>query len=359
MSIWNPLISYDALPDIPEGQLESNAVLRACVEARAALEGLRQVTKVLPNPDVLVNSLPLLEAQASSEIENIVTTQDDLFRTANDVGRADAATGAALRNRDALVLGAAALANGRPIGTVMAEQLCTCIRQIDVHVRRGAGTALASNTGVVIYTPPQGEQLLRTLLASWERFVNGDSELDPLVRMAAAHYQFEAIHPFTDGNGRTGRIVNLLMLVDRGLLDRPVLHLSRYIIRHRGEYYARLHAVTADGDWDGWLRYMLAAVADTARWTTSKIDAIARLHAATTADVRSQVPKIYSRELIDVLFTQPYCRVANLVDAGIAQRQTASTYLQALARIGVLAPPGPGREKVFVNARFMALLAAD
>ncbi|MEZ4365166.1 MAG: Fic/DOC family N-terminal domain-containing protein [Kofleriaceae bacterium] len=356
MTVWNHLIPYDELPDVPEDRLESREVMRACADARAALEGLRQVTKVLPNPGVLISALPLLEAQASSAIENVVTTRDALFRSANDLVGADAATGEALRYRDALALGASAIASGRPIATVLAEQLCSCIRRVETPVRRGPGTVLASG-GKVIYTPPGGERRVRALLTRWERFVHGRSGLDPLLRMAAAHYQFEAIHPFTDGNGRTGRILNLLILVERGLLEQPVLHLSRYILRHRAEYYRRLLAVTAAGDWDGWLRYMLAAVGDTARWTTSRVDAIARLHDATAIEVRRVLPKIYSRELIDVLFTQPYCRIGDLVAAGVAKRQTASTYLQALATAGLLEVRVAGREKLFVNTRFMALLA--
>ena len=153
-----------------------------------------------------------------------------------------------------------------------------------------------------------------------------------MIRMAVGHYQFEAIHPFTDGNGRTGRILNLLYLVDQKLLDQPVLYLSRAIIRNKIDYYRLLNAVTSDAAWEPWVRYMLEAVAETARWTTAKIHAIRDLLRDTTAFVQRRAPAVYTRELVELIFAQPYCRIANVVEAGLAQRQTASEYLKAAAR---------------------------
>jgi Fic family protein len=201
-----------------------------------------------------------------------------------------------------------------------------------------------------------GEAVLRDKLANWERFVHGEDNLDPLVRMAVSHYQFEAIHPFTDGNGRTGRILNLLMLVERGLLDEPILYLSKYIIEHRPAYYRLLLDVTLSNAWEPWILYMLAAVLDTAQWTQARIAAIKELMQVTADKVRSKTPKIYSRELVDVLFNQPYCRIENLVDAGIAKRETASRYLKTLADAKVLREEKIGRQKLFVNPAFLALL---
>jgi Fic family protein len=227
-------------------------------------------------------------------------------------------------------------------------------------VRRVPGTALAnSETGQRIYTPPEGEDRIRMLLADWERFLHQAEEIDPLIRMAAAHYQFEAIHPFTDGNGRTGRVLNSLFLVEQGLLPLPILYLSRYIIAHKADYYRRLLAVTREEDWEGWLLYILRGVAETATWTTAKIGAIRKLAAETTEYVRGKAPKIYSRELVDTLFEQPYCRIANLVDAGIVGRQAASRYLKALVAIGVLREMSFGREKLFVHGRLLNLLTRE
>jgi Fic family protein len=210
-----------------------------------------------------------------------------------------------------------------------------------------------------VYTPPEGEARLRDLLANWEHFLHDQSAIDPLVRMAAAHYQFEAIHPFTDGNGRTGRVLNSLFLVEQGLLPLPILYLSRYIIANKADYYRLLLAVTRDGAWEPWLLYMLRAVEDTATWTTRKIGAIRKLASDTAEQVRNKLPKIYSRELVDVLFEQPYCRIANLVDARIAGRQAASRYLKALVSIDVLREQTFGREKLFVHPKLMNLLARD
>ena len=352
---------YNDLPDLPPAaQLETKPVLKACIEARAALAALQQAARLIPNPAVLINTMPLLEAQASSEIENIVTTSDALFRYAQlDERAADPATREALRNRTALNSAFHSI-KARPLSTATAVEICTGIKNVQMEIRRIPGTALANNkTGKVIYTPPVGESLLRDKLANWERFVHGEDNLDPLVLMAASHYQFEAIHPFTDGNGRTGRILNLLMLVERGLLDEPILYLSKYIIENRPAYYRLLLDVTVSAAWEPWILYMLAAVLDTARWTQARIAAIKELMQVTADNVRSKAPKIYSRELVDVLFNQPYCRIENLVDARIAKRETASRYLKVLAAAELLREEKIGREKLFVNASFLDLLVNE
>jgi Fic family protein len=178
-----------------------------------------------------------------------------------------------------------------------------------MHVRRVPGTALANDaTAEIIYTPPEGENRIRKLLANWERFLHGEDaagDLDPLVRMAAAHYQFEAIHPFADGNGRTGRVLNSLFLVEQGLLPLPILYLSRFIIAHKADYYSLLLGVTSDAAWQPWILFMLRGIEETASWTTAKIDSIRRLMAAAVEHVRNTTPKIYSRELVDLVFEQP------------------------------------------------------
>jgi Fic family protein len=209
------------------------------------------------------------------------------------------------------------------------------------------------------FNPPVGESLLRDKLDNWEKFIHSESDLDPIVKMAVAHYQFEAIHPFTDGNGRTGRVVNLLVLVQYELLDMPILYLSRYIIHNKGKYYDLLLRVTSDGAWEPWILYMLSAIADTAVWTLQKIKAIRELVETTTETVKKRLPKIYSRELIEVIFVQPYTRIENLIDAKIAKRETASRYLNALVEQKILTPHQYGRTKLFFNPAYMKLLAKD
>lgn len=336
-------------------------MLKACIEARAGLAELKQAGHTLPNQAILINTIPLLEARASSEIENVVTTTDRLFRFAQDdrESLADPATKEALRYRTALYRGYQSLKR-RPLSTATAVEVCRTIKGINLDIRRVPGTALVGDaTGKVIYTPPQGEATVRKLLANWERFLHEATDLDPLIRMAVGHYQFEAIHPFTDGNGRTGRVLNLLFLVDQGLLDLPVLYLSRSIIQSKADYYRLLLAVTTDGQWEEWLRYMLKAVDETARWTTAKIRAIRELLEQTADRVRQKRPAVYSRELVELIFVQPYCRIGNIVESGIAQRQTASVYLKELVDIGVLKEVKVGREKLFINPRLMSLLTAE
>lgn len=229
-----------------------------------------------------------------------------------------------------------------------------------MEIRRIPGTQLRNiASGEIIYTPPAGEPILRGKLANWEHFIHEAADLDPLVRMAAAHYQFEAIHPFLDGNERTGRVLNLLMLVSDGLLDQPILYLSRAILQRRLDYYRLLLAVTRDGAWEDWILFMLEAVTETARWTIGKIAAIRQQQLEAGQFVQSRAERLYSRELMDVLFVQPYCRIQNLVDAGIAQRQTASAYLKQLVALGMLKEVKAGREKLFLHSNFADLLASD
>ena len=177
--------------------------------------------------------------------------------------------------------------------------------------------------------------------------------------MAIAHYQFEAIHPFTDGNGRTGRVLNTLFLVEQGLLSRPILYLSRFIIVHRAEYYGLLLEVTRVGAWEPWLLYMLQGIEETAIWTTAKIEAIRRLQAETSRFVGARAPRTYHRPLIDLMFEQPYCRIADVVEAGIAERQTASRYRHALVELGVLRTRRLGREKLFFHPKLLGLLTEE
>lgn len=353
---------YNSLPNLPpKHELETKRILKQCIEARAALAELHKAAEMLPNQEVLINTLPLLEAQASSEIENIVTTTDKLFQYANQMSlsQADPATKEALSYRAALKDGFEKIQK-RPSNTVLAEQICSILRGIDMKVRKVPGTKLLNqSTGKIIYTPPEGEALLRDKLGNWEQFLHTENNIDPLIRMAVGHYQFEAIHPFIDGNGRTGRILNILYLIEQNLLTIPVLYLSRYIILNKNDYYKHLLNVTLYDKWESWIIYMLKAIESTSKWTSLKINVIINLMEETRKHVQYKLPKIYSRELVDLLFIQPYCRIYNVVDAGIAKRQTASEYLKKLASENVLREQEFGREKIFINPRFMNILLKD
>jgi len=304
----------------------------------------------------------LLEARSSSEIENIVTTADKLFQYAGAVDdTADPATKEALRYRAALRRGMELLEE-KPLVTSTAVGVCRVLLGQDVDIRRVPGTRLLNSlTGEVVYTPPEGEGHLRSLLANWETSLHqaGPDAPDPLIRMAVGHYQFEAIHPFTDGNGRTGRILNLLYLVEQRLLEEPVLYLSRALLRERTEYYRLLLAVTREEAWEGWVLFMLRAVEETAAWTTARIRMIHRLMNETRAFARAHAQGAFSHELLELIFVQPYCRIRNVVDAGIAERETASKYLKAFAAAGILQEVKVGREKLFINPRLVKLLTSD
>jgi len=360
MSEFNPLKPFNSLAPLPPTkEIETKAVLKKCIEARAALAELKTLAESIPNQAVLINTIPLLEAKDSSEIENIVTTTDKLFRFAFDgEDRTDQATKEALRYRTALFEGFKSM-QSRPLCVATASEICTVIKATPMDIRDVPGTALANDkTGEVIYTPPVGSDVIREKLGNWERFLHYETEIDPLIRMAVGHYQFEAIHPFTDGNGRTGRILNLLFLTHEGLLSRPILYLSRYVLAHKVEYYSLLMQVTQKQEWEPWILYMLAAVSETARWTAGKIMAIRNLMDETIQYIRKELPKIYTRELVETIFVQPYCRITNLVEQSIARRETASVYLKTLCEIGVLQEEKIGRDKIFVHPKFMRLLTS-
>ncbi|MCL4766154.1 MAG: Fic family protein [Hyphomicrobiaceae bacterium] len=357
----DPTKPYNALPELPPAaELETKPVLKRCVAAHRALAELNLAGRLIPDQSVLINTIPLLEAKASSEIENIVTTNDALFREASDIDEdGDPAAKEALRYRSALNSGYHAL-KGRPLTARTAVEICGVIKGFDIDVRRTPGTQLRNTfTGEVIYTPPEGADRLRALLANWERYLHADDDTDPLVRMAVLHYQFEAIHPFPDGNGRTGRILNLLILVHAGLLDMPTLYLSRHILKTRPDYYRLLQAVTMRQEWEPWIVYLLAAVETTASWTNLRIRAIRDLIEHTGDYVRARAPAIYSHELIQAIFAQPYSRIAHLSERGIAKRVSASRYLKQLAAIGVLQEEKHGRDKLFIHRKYMQLLASD
>lgn len=334
-------------------------MLKACITARSALAELKQAAESMPNQTILINTLPLLESQASSAIENIVTTADKLFQFQQRDTDADAATKEALRYRLALFEGFRSIRK-RPLNTRTAEEICSTIHDVRMNVRRASGTALANaKTEEIVYTPPEGEPQLRSLLSNWEQFLHNETEIDPLVRMAAGHYQFEAIHPFTDGNGRTGRVINSLYLISEGLLTLPILYLSRYFIQNRKDYYRLLLEVTSKQNWEEWILFVVQGIEETSIWTRSKIAAVNELLSHTCEFAREHSGKIYSYELVSLIFEQPYCRIQNVIDAKIAARQAASRQLKKFAEIGILNEVTIGREKYFIHPKLMRLLTRN
>lgn len=355
----NPDKPYNLLPPLPpETELETPAVLKSAITANKALAELKGKSESLPNPSILVNSIVLQEAKASSEIENVVTTNDKLFTalSAND-STVDPQTKEVLRYRQALWKGIHYLED-HSLCTDLFIELMQTIKETKAGIRSEPGTVIANpNTWKIIYWPPEGEALIRNLLINLESYMYEEDDTDPLIKMAVIHYQFEAIHPFDDGNGRTGRLLNILYLIEMKLLHHPSLYLSDAIIRQKAEYYRRLRAVTEKADWESWILFILNAVEETSRQSMTRINQILSLLNETVELAKKELPdRVYSKELIELLFEQPYCKVKFLVDRGIAKRQTAADYLRELEDIGILKSKQVGRENLFLNARLYELL---
>ena len=353
---------YNALPLVPPtGRLETEAVLRAAIRASRSLAELKGRTRTVPNPAILLNTIALQEARASSEIENIFTTSDELYRgLSGESPEVSPHAKEVLHYNEALWHGAQALRERPILSARLAIEIGGMIKPEDAGIRRQPGANLINRaTGEVVYTPPAGEARIRKLLGNLEEFVNSAEDgLDPLVKLAVLHYQFEAIHPFRDGNGRTGRILLILYLLQQRLLEQPILFLSRYIIEHKAHYYRLLREVTETGAWEPWILYVLRAVEATAETTVLKIEGIGDLLARMVEEGRLKLPKrTFSKELIEQLFVRPYCKIRHLEEAGLAARVSASRYLHDLADAGLVAKVKSGKEILFVNERLVKLLA--
>lgn len=349
-----PFNDLPALP--PAGDIETAAVLKKAISASRAMAELKGMAERMPNQAMLIDSLVLQEARASSEIENILTTNDEVYKAASD--EALPASGEAkevLRYRQALNHGFRQIQT-RPLATGLFVEIAQFIKEMQFDIRRMPGTRIANGKGETIYTPPEGETVIRDKLRELENFMHADDDLDVLVKMALLHYQFEAIHPFPDGNGRTGRILNILYLVDQGLLNLPVLYLSRYIIDHKAAYYEGLRRVTEEGAWHDWVLYMLDAVEQTSIRTHGQITAILALMESVRERVQREAPGIYSKDLIEQIFKQPYCKIQFLERAGLGTRQTCAKYLRELESMGILKGQKMGREVYFINGALFTLL---
>ena len=358
---FDPNKPYNDLPLLPpKSDIETKQILKKTISAGRVLAELKGIGETIPNQALLVNSLILQEAKASSEIENIITTNDALFKAFSaKTGQIDPATKEVLRYREALWQGYNTLGKRQVLSTNLFLSIVQTIKKNRAGIRRIPGTTIANTTtGEVIYTPPEGETIIRDKLKNYEEFIHAEDHIDPLIKLALIHYQFEAIHPFYDGNGRTGRIINILFLVFHRLLEFPVLYLSKFLIEHKNDYYRLLRQVTAKGLWEPWILFILKAVEETALYTRERILAIRTLMIETMERSRKDLPaRVYSKELIELLFRQPYTKGQFLVDEGIAKRQTAAEYLRELDKIGILKSHKIGKETLYLNVKLYELLS--
>ncbi|MES2433002.1 MAG: Fic family protein [Pseudomonadota bacterium] len=350
------------LPTLPPAvTLETVAVLKALNRASRALADLKGHAKTIPNQGILIDTLALQEAKASSEVENIVTTQDELFQA--DVfpdHPPSAAAKEVARYRDALRLGHSRLQEtGGLIPNSTLIDMFRLLKDRSDGFRATPGTALKNErSGEVVFVPPQDANEIVAFMTALERFINDDemSSLDPLIKMALIHHQFESIHPFPDGNGRIGRILNVLYLTRTGLLDIPVLYLSRHITRHKADYYRLLQAVRDDGAWEEWVIFMLDGVAETAATTLRLVEGIGDQMRATKHRMRAELPKLYSQELLNNLFRHPYTRIDYVLNDLTVTRQTAARYLDTLAEHGFVEKHRAGKNNYYVNTSLVRLL---
>lgn len=359
----NHNIPYNSLPDLPPAEsLETIELFKLTIEANKLLAELKGYCQTLPNPNLLLNTIVLQESKESSAIENIVTTQDELYKAS--LGADDAfnnpASKEVLLYRQAMYWGLEEMQKKSLITTNLLVGIMQKLKQTDAGIRNVPGTKLANpNNNHIVYTPPEGEGLLRDKLGQLEIFINDDtySSLDPLIKMALIHYQFEAIHPFAGGNGRTGRILNVLYLINKDLIGLPVLYLSYYIIQHKADYYRLLREVTEKQNWIEWVSFILKGVASTASITLQKINAILELKKQTEGLIKETLKASYTREFADLLFSYPYIKIKILEQNNIAKRQTASEYLKKLVTVGILKPLKMGKEVYYINVRLMDILS--
>lgn len=347
-------------PKLPlNKELETKAVLKKIVSANRSLAELKGVAHSIPNQTILINALALQEAKDSSEIENIVTTHDELYRA--DVGTSNISHQAKeVQNyREALYKGFSLVQSNALLLQKHIVEIQQVLEDNDAGIRSQSGTMLKNDkTGEVIYIPPQNHVDIQELMGNLEKYINTPEldDFDVLVKMAIIHYQFESIHPFYDGNGRTGRIVNILFLMLNGLLELPILYLSSYIIKTKSDYYRLLNEVRTQDAWQEWILYMLDGVEKTAKDSIKLISEINELMEATKEKLSSELPKIYSKDLLEMLFSHPYTKIGFLVDELGVTRKTATSYLRTVEEIGVLESVKISRDVYFINKQLFELL---
>jgi len=358
MSKFDPKIPYNNLPLLPpKADIETKEILRKTISAGRALAQLNGTLINLPNPTLFLDTIYLMEAKASSEVENIITTNDELYKSmvANRKFE-NSATKEVLSYKEALWLGLEQLKTKPFITTNLCIKLVQCIKQNSASIRVTPGTTLANAQGEVIYTPPSGEAIIREKLANLEKFINQDEKVDPLIKMALMHYQFEATHPFADGNGRTGRILLLLYLKLSGLLDTPAIYLSEYIIKHKADYYKKLRGVTENAEWESYILYMLDMIEETSIKGLERLNKITVTMNKTAEEIKKKLPKIYSKDLIEILFRLPYTKRQHLIDENIGNPKTVGNYLQTLEKNKFLKSIKVGKEKLYLNEPLLKIL---
>ena len=353
-----PRYKLDLLPP-PREKVETIEILRQTNKSTAALAELKGMAKTIPNQAMLINAIVLQEAKDSSEIENIITTQDELYKALTaSKSTQSAEIKEVVSYRKAIFSGFDIL---RKQGFIRINDIVNIQKEL-VHntagIRSTPGTVLKNDkTGEVVYTPPQDTAVIVELLTNFINHYNQrDSELSPLINLAILHYQFESIHPFYDGNGRTGRIINILYLILNDLIEVPILYLSSYLIKNKPEYYRLLNKTNHDGEWQEWIMFMLEAVESTSRDTILKIANIKRLLDKTLIRVQEELPKIYRKELVELLFEQPYSKIDFVVTRLNVERKAASRYLKELEKIGVLESQKVGRETLYINKELIEIL---
>ena len=340
-------------------RVETIAILRQANKATAALAELKGIATTIPNQAMLINAIVLREAKDSSEIENIITTEDELY-TALTTNQANisSATKEVINYRKAIFLGFDFLKTQGFIKVNDIIKIQQSLVDNAAGIRSTPGTVLKNDkTGEIVYTPPQDKQEILDLLSNFIVHFNDDgSDLSPLIRMAILHYQFESIHPFYDGNGRTGRILNILFLILNRLIDIPILYLSSYIIENKSDYYRLLNHTNRTGEWEEWILFMLKAVEITSIQTIQKIQAIRNLLESTIEEIQRTTPKIYKKELVELLFEQPYSKIEFVVNRLKVERKAASRYLHELEEIGILESHKIGKETLYINRKLVDIL---
>jgi len=359
--MYNPGIPYNDLPLLPPPkEIESTVILKKTITASRALSELKGAITNLPSPILFIDTINLQEARASSAIENIVTTQDELFKAfIADKKNDNPATKEVIHYKDALWYGVEQIKKRPVLTTNLFIEIMRIIKENGSGIRNAPGTQLKNPaTSKVVYTPPEGENVIREKLKNLEDFIHAEDDIDPLIKMAIIHYQFEAIHPFFDGNGRTGRIILLLYLKFADLLDLPAFYLSNYIIEHKDQYYANFRKVTEDGNWEDWIIYMLDMVEQTASRGRQQIAEIEKLMNGIGAEIQEKLPRVYSKDLLEVLFKLPYTKRNQLEKAGLGNLKTVGNYLKELENNGFLKSEQVGKEKLYLNFRLLEVLRA-
>ena len=348
----------DLLPPAKD-KVETIKILRQTTKTASAIAELKGIAQTIPNQTMLINAVVLQEAKDSSEIENIITSEDELYEALSSSRvKLTPEVKEVVNYRKSIFMGFQLIDKQ---GFLRVNDIIKIQKDLvdnDAGIRSTPGTVLKNDkTGEVVYTPPQDKAEIENLLSNFiEHYNNNEPEVSPLINMAILHYQFESIHPFYDGNGRTGRILNILYLILNDILDIPILYLSSYIIKDKPEYYRLLNAVNKKNEWEEWILYMLRAIEETSKQTIKQIDEIRNQLEKTIDKIRNEAPKVYSKEMVELLFEQPYAKIEFVVNKMGVERKAASRYLRKIEELGILESKKIGREKLYLNKELLKIL---